>query len=96
MTSAGQTGGQSGPSHAHVQWPVPLVQLTQGVRDLVHQGVQLVCGAFPVLGGERVHRQMAQADLQCAVNDVDQRLGACAVAHGAGQFSVGAHRRCRP
>ena len=78
----------AGPPDPHAH----RVQLVAAAADHLpveaHQEAHLVRGAPPVLGGERVRRQGADAELDGAVDDVEQRRLAGLVALGPGQAAL--------
>ena len=62
-----------------------------------HQEAHLLGAALPVLGGERVHRQVLDADFDGAAGDVDEHRLAHLVALGAAAARAGwPTGRCRP
>ncbi len=67
------------------------------LHEQVHERGHLVGGPVPVLGGERVHRDLADAEVEGVLEDAAQRLRAGAVARrppaGAG---AAPSARCRP
>ena len=95
--AAPQPRPAAGPADPHAQ----RVQLVAAAADDVaveaHQEADLVRRALPVLGGERVGRDVRDAELDRARDDVEQRRLAGLVALGARQPALPwPSGRCRP
>ena len=86
--AAPQPGTPAGPAHPHAH----LVQLIAAAADYVaveaHQEADLVRRAPPVLGGERVGRQVRDAQLDGSHDHVEQRVLAPLVAFRPRQVAL--------
>lgn len=78
-----ETWAPAGPADPHAQ----IVELVAATVDHVaieaHQPAHLVGGALPVLGGERIGRQVRDTQLDRAVDDIQQRRLAAGMTLGA-------------
>ena len=93
MRFSSRLGTRQSRRPAKVMRTSRLVQLVAAIGEdalvEVHEVADLVDGTLPVLGRERVHRQPVEAELERAVDGVEQRLLAGGVAFGAGQAALG-------
>ena len=86
-----------GPPHPHAELVQLVAAAVDGVAVEAHQEADLVGRAAPVLGGERVRGDVLHAELERALDDVEQRVLARGVAGGAGQPArLAPTGRCRP
>ena len=87
--AAPHAGPRADPAHPHTHVVEVLPAPTDHLPVEPHQEPHLLGAALPVLGGERVDRQVFDADFDSAAGDVDEHRFTHLVALGAVQAALG-------
>ena len=87
--AAPHAGPRTDPAHPHAHVVQVLAAPADHLAVEPHQETDLLGAALPVLGGERIHRQVLDADFDCPAGDVDEHRFTHLVTLGAVQAALG-------